>query len=72
MILDRNAPKRFLHPLCLNSSKQWIRDLLRYGGVDRSHIPQAATISVLSLITSPFRIAERAFIDPYRASAADR
>ena len=60
MILDRNASKRLLHPLCMNSSRLWMRDLQRYGGVDRIHIPQAATISALSLITSPFRIAERA------------
>ncbi len=63
MILDRNASKRFLHPLCMNSLGLSIRYIQRYGGVDRSHIAQAATITVLSLITSPFRIAERALFE---------
>lgn len=60
MSLDKNASKRVLHPLCMNPLRLWVRYLQLYGGVDREYFARAAAISALSLMTSPFRIAERA------------
>lgn len=60
MILDRNTSKRILHPLCMNSFRLLVRDLRRYGGVDQRGLTRLFTISTLSLITSPLRLAERA------------
>ena len=48
----------------MNSFKHWVRMAYLHGGVDRRSLARAFTVTALSLLSSPFRLAERALFEP--------
>ena len=63
-MLARNPSRRLLHPLCMNSFRHWARVLREHGPIDRCNLDRAAAVTLLSLLTSPLRLAESAIYRP--------
>ena len=52
---------RIVHPYALNSLALWLDALWQYGGIAPRYLVKAIVSTVLSMMTSPLRLAERVF-----------
>ena len=52
---------RIVHPYALNSLALWLDALRQYGGIAPRYLVKAIVSTVLSMMTSPLRLAERVF-----------